>query len=997
MKIKYLEMQAFGPFLTSQKVNFERLNEAELFLITGATGAGKTTIFDAICFALYGESSGEIREPSYFRNQQASDDVLTYVRLIFEVHGNVYDIRREPSYPRQHYKTAHPASVALVDGDKVYTGKAEVASRMVAILGVEASQFRQVAMLAQGGFDKLIRASTKEKEKIFRELFSTHIYQTFQEDLKKEQKAREEDYNQYQTALNIALENYQGEKEVLDYLKNEIAQHEREKEAAEALLKNTAGTLETLTATLEHALHKESLQQQLISNQEQKKALDEQKEAITSKKQQINALMMVKEVVPLDLQNEEKQHHLCQLEKQKEGLQRKLYNAKNAYDLIQEKQPHYEENKERWSVIKQEKKRLEDDLNRLMNYTKAEQKYQHALRAVDESKIKLHQLHEEKEALELQINQEKDHLMSFSQIESLTSDIHHLSQAVKELQENHRQALKYQKQYDENHQALVTSKTHYEALCLKQRQLADLKLSHEQSYRLNLAGILASKLEDGMPCPVCGSISHPHKAELSSASISEDILKQDQEHLDQMDQDVRKALETYAYYDKHDQALQVLLDQYPLAQCEKVYNEKKQELMTKKDTCHQLQLAKETHEKNLVTLKKQYQTKQETWTQANQDVELEEEKLKIAQTTFLALKGSFKDGHVNANDLMKQLSSLNREERPLLQAIEQFERTQNDAKTTYTHLSGQYETLGSEYERAKEAASISEATFKQALPMALERYQMLKKEVSSLESLEKEVKAFDEQYYAIIHAAIELKNKLDSLEAPPSEQLKKQIKELQDQRDQAFVQIETSKQKVKAYRQDFVRIDVGMKELKIAEEKYQEINDLYQLVSGNNRLKLSFETYILSVYFDAIIERANLRMVEMTNGRYVMSRKEAGGGRGLQGLELEVLDYESGKKRDIKTLSGGETFKASLSLALGLADLVSENTGGVVLDTLFIDEGFGSLDPLSLDLAIDTLLNLKQDRKVIGIISHVPALSERIETRIEVGHTKESSFIKIHS
>lgn len=999
MKINYLELQAFGPFLEKQKVHFDRLNEAEIFLITGPTGAGKTTIFDAICFALYGESSGEIREPSFFRNQQAPDDIDTYVELTFEVHGKTYTIRREPSYARIHYKTAHPSSVVLKTEDQLYTGKNEVNQQIVSIIGVESSQFRQVAMLSQGGFDKLIRANTKEKEKIFRELFSTHVYQSLQEYVKKEQKAKETAHEQCKTALDTAVEPYRevlAEEDILTYLKQQIVENEAKEARAKASVESTNQSLAIKNQELEIALRKEALEAQLATSQKQKNEMDEQKSHHQATKDHLKTLYQVKEMLSLDKQYEEKKAMVEGLHTQKEQLEVKLNQATINKQKIDEKQVNYQDNQTQITCLNQEKQHLEEDLTRLMNYSKINQRKEKAKAQWEKRKAEVQSFTTQKEQLQQKIDEIKDTLMQFSQIESLTSDIHHLSQAVSELSSRYEKAQNYQKQYDECLKHYMTSKNNYEALTLKQRQVSDLKLSHEQSYRLNLAGILASQLEEGMACPVCGSTHHPCKATLEAENITADILKQDEAMLQKLNQEVEKALAVYAKYDKQRQTLETLLAQDPLDACEQLYLSKKQLLNEKKDRCNALQVKKDAYEKELMIINQEMVQKQEAFIQASQALEIEEEQYKIAQTTFLALKESLKEGHTNTNELMKQLSQINRDLRNLTKAVDDYENNRESIYKQYNHLSGQYETLVESYQMAMDQAMESEQIFLEALPFERSYYQHLKQDIDKISQLEDEVKSYDERYYAIISSAIDLKNKLDGLQAAPSDNLKAEITSLQNERDEALVLLTQSTQLIKQSRHDYARIDVCRKELKMAEEKFQEVNDLYQLLSGNNALKLSFETYILSVYFDAVVERANLRMVEMTNGRYTMSRKEASGGRGLQGLELEVLDYESGKKRDIKTLSGGETFKASLSLALGLADLVSENTGGVVLDTLFIDEGFGSLDPLSLDLAMDTLLNLKQDRKVIGIISHVPALSERIDTCLEVRHTKASSFIKIN-
>ena len=278
----------------------------------------------------------------------------------------------------------------------------------------------------------------------------------------------------------------------------------------------------------------------------------------------------------------------------------------------------------------------------------------------------------------------------------------------------------------------------------------------------------------------------------------------------------------------------------------------------------------------------------------------------------------------------------------------------------------------------------------------MEVYQQLLLQLPSLEVKEKTYQDYRQQKALYQTQIEELSAKIENRQVPDIESMREAKKMVDEKLNEVSLALEKNKWQLDTLTKQQKDIQNALTSFKKAEVEYQKIYGLSRLVSGQNHLHITFESYILATYFEAILERANLRLTAMTYGRYALMRRgENQGGRAIQGLDLDVMDYESGKPRDIRTLSGGEAFKAALSLALGMADLISESVGGIELDTLFIDEGFGSLDDRSLETALDTLVELKQEHKVVGIISHVAALKERLTSKITVSHQKNTSVAKI--
>ncbi len=883
MKPQKLVICGWGPYKDRVEIDFEKFHNRGLFLITGATGAGKTTIFDAVSYALYGALSGEVRdkERSSVRSDFAAPETPTYVELEMIHAGKVYHIIRNPEYmrPKKNASKGNPFTkekenaVLYLPEDKVIEGVKEVNSYIHELMALDYGQFKQLSMIAQGEFAKLLTAPPKDKTKIFREIFGTGIYERF--------------------TANLAVS-----------AKKHYAMMTEQKNKLEEDLRLLAGSLQNV---------------ELI--QERKDIFMSLVNAEYPNYDQIGSTMEIMEQETCE-KKEEYQKAFAKAEKQIE--------KKNAL-LIRQK----EENKRILEL--QEALRKEGELEaQKEEYEEKGLRYQKAVNAgwVEAADVNRRQVQErlqavEKERAEVSEALKKDkaameELADFwvhredckSVIETMIS-YERLAGSIEELEKMHAKRLQELQQGRE----MFLQK---EADSLKAKQ------TYEEALRLQryaVIGVAASMLEAGKPCPVCGSTEHPHPAKSAEDVLSEeeterlkDIYEAKEEEtresharvitLQTREEELRKRLEEET---RDAKALKEVLKQVAEPVCvsflEMSADAAQRVWQTRYNTMQRLQTLAEQREERIVKLKEQ------------QTLLLQE--VQAAGEAFNVLLKQY--GFAKEQEYYQ--AYLNRSQRDALgEALEQYQRSVNATKELIKHL-------------------------KQAVKS---------QELFDVQKLEEEV-------------ILEKRNREDVMKSLKVwEQFLNELKRIR----RLFMQ----------------------KQEKIEEQRreYGCIKELENIASGNNSKKLVFEQYVLAGYFEQILQAANIRFRKMTLGRYEMHRsKEVGDGRVKDNLEIEVMDFYTGKQRSVRTLSGGESFKASLSLALGLSDVIQAMNGGIKVDTLFIDEGFGALDSESLDQACATLMGLVESERLIGIISHVPELRERIDKQIVIDKTGSGSSLKV--
>lgn len=884
MRPEKLIISGWGPYKNRTEIDFTAFEGRGLFLVTGATGAGKTTIFDAITYALYGSLSGEMREKNSVRSDFADGDIPTFVELSMHHGGKAYRIVRNPEYtrPRKRGKSGaftkekENAVLYLPDGS-ILEGTREVNARMQEILVLDYTQFKQITMIAQGEFAKLLTASPRDKTRIFRDIFGTGIYERFGQALRARANTLYagvmEQRHKLEEDVRLLLADRQAEEMTADL-----------RRLTEGDNWNYGAVSDALQALQEHAVEREqALQAQCVR-------LQEKKDGLTG------------EVTRKRLENEQIER-LCQ--------------AKELLDRLREQESAMADKKQLCdraraaASLEPFRIKARSGAARLIN---AEQKRE----SLETERGKL--LAEKKELAPLA--EKKEELQRYLDIS-------------RQLMENREQEAACQKDYTAVCQKWEEAKSSY----LRTEKVRDEKQKvYEEAdriYKHAVVGIAARLLQPGEPCPVCGSREHPAPAKEEQGLPSEAELKR----------------------------------------LQKEYREAEAALQKEQNQAVSLKTLAEEQEKRLGDFREKTAVLDEAEHACGEGLFTE---AIFAKNGFLQASYQEKAAFVQSRtERLTQLDAMvGAVENQLEEANREIQLGQQEQKASHDALA---EAL------AKEGFASEEACEKALLSP------------KELRELEEQIAEYTRQRTAADSVKTHLEETLQNREKHDLSVLEEQVQEcgrcLAEQQEllrtaHAFCQ------EVKKTAAQFAK---QQKKMEKASAEYGYVKDLDNMASGNNARRLVFEQYVLAGYFEEILRAANLRFFKMTGGRYEMSRvEEAGDGRVKDSLEIQVMDYYTGKSRSVKTLSGGESFKASLSLALGMSDVIQAMNGGIKVDTLFVDEGFGALDGESLDQACETLMGLVEHNRLIGIISHVPELRERIDCQLVVEKTNSGSSVKIH-
>jgi exonuclease SbcC len=912
-------MSAFGPYAKEVTVNLEKLGSNGLYLITGDTGAGKTTIFDAITYALYDEASGDTRDKNMLRSKYAEENTPTFVILEFEYGGRIYTVRRNPDYERKSSRgdgmTVEKANAELTMPDgKVVTKLRDVNRSIIEIMGIDKHQFSQIAMIAQGDFRKLLNASTDERKAIFQRLFRTQCYYQLQQTLKNDVSVLRKTYDE----LKIRIGQYIRGISCSD---NSVLKVDADK------AKNDSLTL-TETILLIDRIIKEDTQIDRRLSDELKKADDELMEIsktaalIEERRKKENAVTALK----IDLIKELPKLDTAKLTLDTESSKRFEADqlAKDAAAL-ETTRPDYDElDKKRIDAAA-----LESEIKRLTTEI-SERSIVHA-----NAKAELERIRSELSDLS-GIEAEK------ADLDIVSNDISLQSEAVAKLE-------KMISEYETSKAALVRLQDEY----IRLRDDSEAKkIEYNEKYLAYIdgqAGVIAEGLEDGKPCPVCGSLTHPnpaHRSENAPTKEELDILKTRSESAE------RRATEA---------------------------SEKsgaQQSVVTEKKTVLE-NTAKETLDTNIFDEIVPALTDKKTellYKRVELSKKLDEVRGRIVKKSTLERSVPEKEKNIQSlYELLNGMTKMLTEKTAIC-----------DSMTTRVRELSSKLLFGSARELEAHIGDLMQkkSTLERAFEKATADYNEQDKLVSSLRARIAEIEtSLSDKIDVDIHAVAGRKNELAQKKEKISSELRNIAARLSNNGN-----IKTA-------------LDDSTNSIEEIEKKFSMVKSLSDTANGNltGKEKLMLETYIQTTYFDRIIDRANLRLLIMSDGQYELKRcEEAENNRSQSGLDLNVIDHYNGTERSVKTLSGGESFKASLSLALGLSDEIQSSAGGVKLDTMFVDEGFGSLDDESLDQAMKALSNLANGNRLVGIISHVAELKNRIDKQILVTKDRAAgSAVKI--
>ena len=997
-----LTLSAFGPYPDTITIDFESFQEDGLFLITGPTGSGKTMIFDAMIFALYGKTSGQIRQTDSLRCDHALNEIPTFVEFSFSLHQQNYTIKRNPKYYLEGKKTPkQPSALLILPDGKMVEGIKEVNQKMISLLGVDDQQFKQICMIAQGEFTKLIMASSDEREKVLRELFHSETYQKLEEKLKVHLKTYQDKYDLLLNKRKDLMQELQVEdhQEYLSKQTKLIASQQKEYDDLKKDLDQKKQQLQLYRLQNQRLIQLKDLKQQFQDlkkqendYQELNKTVDTLKKAQETNYLYISYIKQQKKLQTLKLNQED---FLKQLKKLEKDYQEKKVQA-NTLTVKQQ-------TKEKLQNQIQETKQLINQIYQYQNDYQNLQTLKQQYRMLDEE----HKLFlKKKEKFENGLQRDQERIQSEQQVQSKYELI---KQQYVRLNEQKVKVHQLSDYYDQILKLNENKSDLQEEYTVVEKQVDHEKMQYNQMEKLYFrkqAGIFALQLKEDQPCPICGSLHHPHPAQIEKEDITKEKLDQQAKKVKQQEHRLQDILQ------------KILLSNQKKEMLVKQTKQLSSELNIQEEISKEIFIKELDHlSKDEKRMKKEY-------------LELQDE-LKYIQKLKKSVALSLKDMSTYESKELKQPQSLENIQVQIHQlsgklddSLRQYEigevnKNYQQVQKEYRQLSLEIETIQQDYEKVKN------------------KYLEIKTKISSLnQQIIQEQEIYDEldnKYHTALDAFINeeeflnLKtqiNQISILEKKYQDylislkSLNEQIISLENEvKDSTYVDLSSLSETIKEVNQQLreknddlekLKIDYSLKEKMIKdiqkinqqlekdEDTYQRYLDLYNLASGKNNARVSIERYVLATYFENMLIYANVIMKQLSQGRYQLLRKDdAGKGRSQQGLELDVFDQESGNIRSIKTLSGGESFKAALSLALGLSRMVQDYAGGIELNTLFIDEGFGSLDSQSLDQAMNCLMELHHENKLIGIISHVSDLKDRIERQLVVERKQKQSVIQM--
>ena len=997
-----LTLSAFGPYPDTITIDFESFQEDGLFLITGPTGSGKTMIFDAMIFALYGKTSGQIRQTDSLRCDHALNEIPTFVEFSFSLHQQNYTIKRNPKYYLEGKKTPkQPSALLILPDGKMVEGIKEVNQKMISLLGVDDQQFKQICMIAQGEFTKLIMASSDEREKVLRELFHSETYQKLEEKLKVHLKTYQDKYDLLLNKRKDLMQELQVEdhQEYLSKQTKLIASQQKEYDDLKKDLDQKKQQLQLYRLQNQRLIQLKDLKQQFQDlkkqendYQELNKTVDTLKKAQETNYLYISYIKQQKKLQTLKLNQED---FLKQLKKLEKDYQEKKVQA-NTLTVKQQ-------TKEKLQNQIQETKQLINQIYQYQNDYQNLQTLKQQYRMLDEE----HKLFlKKKEKFENGLQRDQERIQSEQQVQSKYELI---KQQYVRLNEQKVKVHQLSDYYDQILKLNENKSDLQEEYTVVEKQVDHEKMQYNQMEKLYFrkqAGIFALQLKEDQPCPICGSLHHPHPAQIEKEDITKEKLDQQAKKVKQQEHRLQDILQ------------KILLSNQKKEMLVKQTKQLSSELNIQEEISKEIFIKELDHlSKDEKRMKKEY-------------LELQDE-LKYIQKLKKSVALSLKDMSTYESKELKQAQSLENIQVQIHQlsgklddSLRQYEigevnKNYQQVQKEYRQLSLEIETIQQDYEKVKN------------------KYLEIKTKISSLnQQIIQEQEIYDEldnKYHTALDAFINeeeflnLKtqiNQISILEKKYQDylislkSLNEQIISLENEvKDSTYVDLSSLSETIKEVNQQLreknddlekLKIDYSLKEKMIKdiqkinqqlekdEDTYQRYLDLYNLASGKNNARVSIERYVLATYFENMLIYANVIMKQLSQGRYQLLRKDdAGKGRSQQGLELDVFDQESGNIRSIKTLSGGESFKAALSLALGLSRMVQDYAGGNELNTLFIDEGFGSLDSQSLDQAMNCLMELHHENKLIGIISHVSDLKDRIERQLVVERKQKQSVIQM--
>ncbi|MCH2057844.1 MAG: SMC family ATPase [Thalassotalea sp.] len=1030
MKPIILTMQAFGPFAQTETINFESLGSNPLFLINGPTGAGKTSILDAICFALYGETTGNERQGMQMRCDMAAPSTLTEVTLEFALHDKRYRVTRAPK--QQVPKTRgdgmtnrdHTASLYdITNEEALITSAAGTVKKEVAnIIGLNENQFRQVMVLPQGKFRELLLASSTDREQIFGQLFQTDIYKKIELALKEKAsqiiKEKHEFDIQIQTALQIAdVESEQALTERSAALA-ETFEHAQKSEQAALVTLNQVKTEQQKAQELKLTFEKrEQAKTSLHSHLEHSDAIKGRVQRIDNAKQAMNLLLPFTQKQKAEAESKQLVEKVANFEKAFVTAQSEVSQKETALKVATDKASQIPQLVDRRASLEAMKGQLSEKI--ALEKSIASDQQQQVQNNQDLAKYSAYREKLAKEAEQGQqlLEQAKNEQ---ARIPALQADISLKQRQVNDLGKLSRLQTSYTNlsaQTAHIQQQVSQAQSHYQG-CHRQADTLEMHWHNGQ------AAILAQRLQHGQPCPVCGSENHPMPAQFTGEQVSKEQVQTARDNAqaaqlafnkvsNELEQHNLQLAECHRQIDElaHELINELVTELGASIQngmltsqnVQVVMNELTASIAQSTEYVNQLKAFNIGEKENDVQVKKKRCLDGENFiAELNKKIARTEASTTEKQTRLITLTNTLDPNITDLTVLENTVAELTQQIDLLEKAKEAAQQAHHVSMNAKSSAETQLKTHQDLLSQSND--NLGKLTNEWSIALAASVFEddnafiQSKATEQELQAWQREINQFKEKQTQLEQTISDLNQALAEKELPNVDLLTEKLKEAEA--------VHTKEREVlasaRALHEKLISVQ---KQIETLHEKNEKLEEAYKIfgtlsdvASGKTGSRISLHRFVLGVLLDDVLIQASQRLSLMSKGRYRLERKTEGfKGSVGRGLDLMVEDGYTGKVRDVATLSGGESFMAALALALGLSDVVQSYSGGIRLETLFIDEGFGSLDPESLELAVQTLVDLQQSGRMIGVISHVSELKEQMAQRIDVMPARTGSTVSVHS
>ena len=1019
MKPIELTVSAFGPY--SDKMTLSMEDFSGLFLITGDTGAGKTSIFDAICFALFGEVSGSQRAADQLRSDFARPEAETYVDFRFSHAGKEYYIERIPKYERPKKRgtgtvTQNPKAILKYPDGTTVAGAGAVTEAVEQLLGVGCQSFKQISMIAQGEFLKLLTADSRSRAEIIRRVFHTEPLVQLQKQLKAEYlEARKQCEETRRSVLQYAEGFRLREDSPLAGLENtELCVL---LEGIQVQNTDDSDRLHLVTQQLEQLRRQHTQAVEAVIRAQQQQEAQDKWQAAKKQLEQLQAKRPEMEREQQRLTEARKARELVLPQwtawqsgrQQEKELQERIAERKAAVRQLEQQQPALQQALESARQQQPQLAVLEQEIIRLADAQEKAEMWENKRRQAEQHGKEAEQKHEAAQQNAAALSEHN------RQLEELDRQLELLHAIQLQLAEK-RIAWKESNEREKRMQAAADS---MEELTACENQQKDTEQQYlmlekqftaaEQRYRRQellwlrgQAGILAKSLQDGMPCPVCGAVEHPKPAAMARDVPNEQQLEDEKQAVEQSRTALQEqaalsascASKTEAARTNLQRLLQELFETAELSHGQLKQAQQEQKAQTRQLRREGEELARQEKEGLALREKREELAKQQpvleaAARQAESDWHQAETQAQAEKAAAQALRAAipFDDLQQLAKRLEQQTARRDSLQKQLDEATDAWEQHRRKASAAQEVLASEQEQLPRYTQAVEQAAQAWRESLTAAGFATGEAYQQALLVPEELQRREQALQTFTQEYASAVRLEQEYAKNAPKDTVIPLEQLI----EARSQAEEACRTCEAEQNQLSERLQantGLLRKIADMQEQQAEQEQQTAaLRELSQTANGelNGKQKLMLEQYVQAAYFERVLQRANLRLRDMTQGRYEMQRrKKAENNRSQTGLDIDVMDYYTGKCRSVKTLSGGESFLGALALALGMSDVIQGYAGGVQVETVFIDEGFGSLDSTALEQAISVLVRLTGGNRLIGIISHVTELKERIGQQILV-------------